>query len=68
MEALSGNTSDKAAFRDTVRQHIANLQNVTGFSCLVMDSAGYTAGTISSFTQGQTWISRVPEKLTECKK
>jgi len=68
MEALSGNTSDKAAFRDTVRQHIANLQNVTGFSCLVMDSAGYTAGTISSFTQGQKWISRVPETLSECKK
>ncbi len=65
MEALHGNTSDKAAFRDTVRQHIANLQNATGFSCLVMDSAGYTAGTISSFTQGQTWISRVPETLSQ---
>lgn len=68
MEALSGNTSDKAAFRDTVRQHIANLQNVTGVECLVMDSAGYTTQTISHFTPGQTWISRVPETLTECKK
>lgn len=67
MQALSGNISDKSAFRDTVRQHIANLQNVTGFSCLVMDSAGYTADTISSFTEGQTWISRVPETLSECK-
>lgn len=68
MEALSGNTSDKTAFRNTVREHIANLQNVTGPSCLVMDSAGYTAGTISSFTQGQRWISRVPETVTECKR
>ena len=68
MQALSGNTSDKSAFRDTVQQHIANLQNVTGFSYLVMDSAGYTAETLGSFAQGQTWISRVPETLTECKK
>lgn len=67
MQALNGNMSDKTAFHNTVKEHVARLQNVTNIEYLVMDSAGYTADTLSA-CQGLTkWISRVPETLAQSK-
>jgi hypothetical protein len=51
MEALDGNSSDKSCFRNTIERHIGQLQNVTGFDYLIMDSAGYTQSAIGLFTR-----------------
>ena len=66
MEALSGNSSDKIVFRETIKEHIAQLQNVAQFEYLVMDSAGYTSETISEYSDNIKWISRVPESIKTC--
>ncbi len=66
MEALSGNSSDKTVFKETIRDHIKQLQNVTNFDYLVMDSAGYTSETISKYSNDIKWISRVPESVGAC--
>lgn len=65
MEGLDGNTSDKTAFRQTIREHIGQLQAVTEIECVVMDSAGYTEKTIQTCGSQTKWISRVPETIKE---
>lgn len=67
MEALDGNTNDKSSFRSTVKNHIDQLNNVSSFSYLIMDSAGYTEETIQSHGNAYHWISRVPENIKGCK-
>lgn len=67
MEALSGNTSDKTSFRETINTHIEQLQNVSNFDYLTFDSAGYTAQNIQENSAKVKWISRVPETVKECK-
>lgn len=67
MEALDGNSSDKTSFRQTIGEHIGQLQNASGFEYLVMDSAGYTAETLSQHSGQVKWISRVPESIKACK-
>lgn len=67
MEALDGNSSDKSSFRNTIERHISQLQNVTDFEYLTMDSAGYTQETISTHSGQIKWISRVPETVKGCK-
>lgn len=67
MEALDGNTNDKSSFRSTIKNHVDQLQNVSCFSYLVMDSAGYTEETIQSHGNTYHWISRVPENIKACK-
>jgi transposase len=68
MEGLNGNTSDKTAFNETLRDHIGQLQAVYSIDCVVMDSAGYTQKTITDCGTVIKWISRVPDTLTESKK
>lgn len=63
MEALSGNSNDKAVFTRTVEQHIDNLNSDFWIEYLLMDSAGYTQETIQLLGEKQKWISRVPETL-----
>ena len=46
METLSGNSSDKEGFHQTIKQHISQLQDNVGFEYLVADSALYTAKTL----------------------
>ena len=65
MEVLSGNASDKEVFKQTIKNHIDNLQNVCGFDYLVMDSAGYTLEGIKERHKDLLWISRVPESIKE---
>lgn len=67
MEALSGNSSDNTAFRETIKNHIGQLQNITSFEYLVMDSAGYAKETLTNYSDKVKWISRVPETIKACK-
>lgn len=67
MVGLDGNTSDKAAFQQTIEDHIRQLQTVTEFSHLVMDSAGYTEKSLKSCGDTLFWVSRVPENFTTSK-
>lgn len=67
MEALDGNSSDKTSFRETIAAYVSQLQSITGFTYVVMDSAGYTEKTIAEHSRHIKWISRVPETLNACK-
>jgi transposase len=62
MEPLSGNSSDKVSFRQTIQTHIAHLQSTVSLEYLVADSALYTAETLRQM-HGFFWITRVPETL-----
>jgi transposase len=63
MEALSGNSSDKSAFRETIRLYLGQLQGDVGLEVLIADSALYTRETLQEMS-AHAWISRVPETLT----
>lgn len=63
MEALSGNSSDKTAFRETVQAYMEQLQGAVGLEILIADSALYTRETLQEM-RAYAWISRVPETLT----
>jgi transposase len=45
MDALSGNSSDKESFRQTLNAHLEQLHDGVGHSLIVADSALYTANT-----------------------
>lgn len=66
MEALDGNSIDKVVFKDTIATYVEQLQNTTGFTYLVSDSAGYTQQAIAACDDQIKWISRVPETLNAC--
>lgn len=63
MKPLSGNSSDKTAFRETIQAHIDQFQKDFKLEYLVADSALYTAETLKELDV-LFWISRVPETLT----
>jgi len=63
MQALSGNNDDKTSFRETIRQHIAQLNGDFKVKYLIADSALYTTETLRTLGK-QLWISRVPETLS----
>jgi len=62
MDALSGNSSDKASFRQTLNAHLEQLHDGVGLSLIVADSALYTATNTA-----RPWrfpvITRVPKRL-----
>ncbi len=51
----------------TIEEHIRQLQTVTDFSHLVMDSAGYTEKSLKSCGDTLLWVSRVPENFSASK-
>ena len=63
MEPLSGNHADKTSFRQTLEQHMAQLQQNVGLRAIVADSALYTSESLAQMN-GYSWITRVPETLT----
>ncbi|MGB5216320.1 MAG: IS1634 family transposase [Anderseniella sp.] len=63
MDALSGNSSDKESFRDTVKTHIGQMQSDLGLEYVCADSALYVAETLREMSRLQ-WISRVPQTLS----
>lgn len=66
MEGLSGNSSDKTIFANTIKNHIGQLDANYQLGIIVTDSAGYTTETIQA-NSGLKWICRVPETIKECK-
>ena len=66
LEVLSGNSSDKESFSESVRaycQHLAG-ENKPYF---VMDSAGYSKNSLMTM-QNTRWLMRVPETLAAAKR
>jgi transposase len=65
IETLSGNSSDKTSFRETIKayQHNFNKKRLPYFIC---DSALYTMRNILELTN-ISWVTRVPETIKEAK-
>ena len=62
MDALSGNSSDKESFRQTLNAHLKQLHDGVGLSLIVADSALYTAKTLQDLGDFP-WVTRVPETI-----
>lgn len=68
MQPLSGNSSDKESFQNTIKEHIASLENATASSVLVADAALYSKTTLQLLQEQQRpFISRVPAQIKEAK-
>jgi transposase len=59
MEPLSGNSSDKTSFRQTLNDHVEQLRLGVGLSLVVADSALYAAETLQDLGRFP-WVTRVP--------
>jgi transposase len=58
MDALSGNSSDKASFRETLNGHVEQLRAGVGLSLVVADSALYAKQTLQDL--GAFLVHRPP--------
>lgn len=68
MQPLSGNSSDKVTFEQSIHTHIAHLQAGHGLTLMVSDSAGYTRASLTAYEQqGVPWIMSVPGTLKEAR-
>ncbi len=68
MQPLSGNSSDKVTFKQSIDTHIAHLQTDHGLTLVVSDSAGYTRAGLKAYEQqGVHWIMSIPGTLKEVK-
>lgn len=68
MQPLSGNSSDKATFKQSIHTHIAHLQTAHGLTLVVSDSAGYSSASLKAYEQqGMQWVMSVPATLKEAK-
>lgn len=65
IEALSGNTSDRKSFVETVKQFYRQCE-AADRPWMVMDAAFYSAASIETCRDIQ-WVTRVPETLKEVK-
>jgi transposase len=72
MRPLSGNTSDKAAFEETIERHIGQLRSTGGGDTSVVvisDSAAFTRGCLKAYQrQGLRWVMSVPSTVGEAKR
>ena len=66
LEVLDGHSSDKTSFRATVLAYCEQLEEGQAPPCFVMDSSAYSRENIESW-QGITWLTRVPESISELK-
>lgn len=66
LEVLSGNSSDKESFSDSVKAYCEHLADGKK-PYFVMDSAGYSENSLKVI-QKILWLMRVPETLTEAKR
>ncbi|HHF0526712.1 TPA: IS1634 family transposase, partial [Legionella anisa] len=69
MEALDGNSSDKASFQETVRKVQAftqSMQCMPDGLCFVVDAAFYVPERLAELDK-VFWITRVPAQLKEAK-
>jgi len=68
IEALSGNSSDKATFAQTVSKYTSMISTQTTQSTVIADSALYSKENLAILKQSKLhWITRVPETMTESK-
>jgi len=68
IQALSGNTSDKNNFREMVKEYGQSLQEKWGKDKIwVWGSAVYSEKNLGKISEDYTWITRVPETLSEAK-
>jgi transposase len=65
LEVLSGNSSDKESFAQTVIAYCQHLKDKRQ-PYFVMDSAGYSENSLKTL-QDMLWLMRVPETLAEAK-
>ena len=66
IQALSGNTSDKNHFREMVKEYGQSLQEKWGEDKIwVWDSAVYSEKNLGEISEDYSWITRVPETLSE---
>jgi transposase len=63
LEVLSGNSSDKDSFAQTVKAYCQHLEDKSQ-PYFVMDSAGYSENSLKSL-QDILWLMRVPETLAD---
>lgn len=69
MRPLSGNTSDKTAFNQFLKEYIGQFKPVQNILYLVADSALYTADNLlAAEAKNQKWITRVPETIKEAQR
>lgn len=66
LEVLSGNSSDKESFAETVKVYVQHLEGGKRVY-FVMDSAGYSEKSLKAM-QNMLWLMRVPETLAEAKR
>lgn len=66
LEALDGNSSDKASFSQSVDAYCQHLTEAEP-PWFVLDSAAYTAKNIANWGCEKRWITRVPETITAAK-
>jgi transposase len=66
LEALSGNSSDKQSFPESIQKFTDQMEGV-GAVYFVVDSALYSAENLQELTEIY-WLTRVPETLAEAKK
>lgn len=64
LEVLSGNTSDRKSFKETVSRFQRQLAE-TEMPYLVMDAAFYSAEALREVSPSVRWVSRVPETVKE---
>jgi transposase len=66
MKPLSGNSSDAKDFGEVISMHIDQLHTTYSATCLVADSALYSADNLQKLAATHLkWISRVPATLSE---
>lgn len=65
-KVLPGNTSDATHFRNTLSELQKNITEGDDGFVVVFDAAGYNKETISSISS-ITWLSRVPDTISEAK-
>jgi transposase len=66
MKPLSGNSSDAHDFGQIITDHMTQLQLTYGTTCLVADSALYSAENLQKLAETRLkWITRVPATLRE---
>jgi transposase len=66
MKPLSGNSSDVQDCGQIITDHLTQLQITSGITCLVADSALYSAENLQKLAETRTtWITRVPATLSE---
>jgi transposase len=68
MQAADGNTADKTAFSEIIKEHIASFRAAVGNRYLVGDSALYTPNSLKALDEAKSlFVTRVPSQIKETK-